>query len=814
MKVLAQPARRSDRTVEQHFQDTVARPVVFDQHADLLDPTTLRALRRIFPSGSAQFWGVMPGKNGANLPEIRKMASGDWVFFSGDKRLYLGGTVALTWRNPELADRLWGSDAANGDTWEFMYALSGAQDFDIPIEEVRQLLGWKPTRNIMRFQAFTQAESDALQQRYLLAPSVPASAGTGDSLVLPGLHSDSASAVDLLDNEADVDMLAKLAVAKTTAPPLAVALLGEWGSGKSSFISQMSRRVDELADNAGGSGVFNTTVRQVHFNAWHYSDDHVWSGLVDHLFRDLAPDSEIDTPSIDATPAQRRRVAAELNQLENEQQELEGELARTERARPRGFLAFLGSPVEGVRLLCTAVRLGAGDLRRGWMYIAGWVALLGGFFLFVNSWLSTWLSLLLGALVAASTSVLPLWWVLRKWHSDGASLTSKIRNSLEERQRNLREEIATSRAWLAQIDAAVRLSDFITERGASYEERRGLLGTVHHDLFQLDEKLREAHAEWSSAESTQPPPLERIILYIDDLDRCPPQRVVQVLAAVHLMLALPLFVVVVAVDPRWLLRSLEYHYSELFCDSFGMPHIADTRDIATPLDYLDKIFQIPFVVPPTTAEKTARLITALLETSEVQNASYSSVAVDSEVGEDTSGTADIEVGEGESADPNQPSVAVGDDVTVDDAVQLQLHQAEIDFMARLGSLTRTPRAAKKLVNLYRLVRIGVPHIDLPRFEGEGEEPGEHQVVQILLALLVGSPHSASDVFQSILTASPNAKITEVLRGMSEDVPGASLLSELIEQINTDVPVIMDTATYQEWSPKLARYSFFTRNLAG
>jgi KAP family P-loop domain len=52
------------------------------------------------------------------------------------------------------------------------------------------------------------------------------------------------------------------------------------------------------------------------------------------------------------------------------------------------------------------------------------------------------------------------------------------------------------------------------------------------------------------------PEIDRFVLYIDDLDRCPPRRVVEMLDAIHLLLAVPLFVVVVAVDPRWLLRSL------------------------------------------------------------------------------------------------------------------------------------------------------------------------------------------------------------------------------------------------------------------
>ena len=48
----------------------------------------------------------------------------------------------------------------------------------------------------------------------------------------------------------------------------------------------------------------------------------------------------------------------------------------------------------------------------------------------------------------------------------------------------------------------------------------------------------------------------RIVLYIDDLDRCEPDQVVAVLQAVHLLLAFPLFTVVVGVDVRWVERAL------------------------------------------------------------------------------------------------------------------------------------------------------------------------------------------------------------------------------------------------------------------
>lgn len=162
MRIVMQPARRSEKDVDRHYQDTIVKPVVFDDHADLLDATTIEQLKQLFPDGQAPMWGIVPGKREVNLSRIKKMRPGDWVFFSGDKRIYFGGTIALMWRNKTLATRLWGTDAA-GSTWEYMYALSGTRGFNIPIDEIRQLLGWNPNRNIMGITVLDEAESDTLQ---------------------------------------------------------------------------------------------------------------------------------------------------------------------------------------------------------------------------------------------------------------------------------------------------------------------------------------------------------------------------------------------------------------------------------------------------------------------------------------------------------------------------------------------------------------------------------------------------------------------------------------------------------------------------
>ncbi|MET9116010.1 P-loop NTPase fold protein [Streptomyces longwoodensis] len=306
------------------------------------------------------------------------------------------------------------------------------------------------------------------------------------------------------------------------------------------------------------------------------------------------------------------------------------------------------------------------------------------------------------------------------------------------------------------------------------------------------------------------------MLYIDDLDRCPPARVVEVLEAVHLMLALPLFVVVVAIDPRWLLASLHHHYQELF-----------TQDSATPLDYLDKIFQIPYALAPASQEKTGRYLRALLNTRSDTTGSTQNASTPP-----TSSTPSKGHGEEQASAPTDAVVTETDRAMRDildsldrpplrrvrfampelQPAQLILQQTEIDFMERLGSLVPTPRAAKKLVNLYRLVRIGVDHDDLPDFVGSPKSPGTHQIVQILLATLVGHPRHSTVILKTIMKADPSGHISDALKACPPNHAPARTLAQLIEEITTQMPVITAIGHYQPWCADLARFSFHTRTL--
>ena len=111
------------------------------------------------------------------------------------------------------------------------------------------------------------------------------------------------------------------------------------------------------------------------------------------------------------------------------------------------------------------------------------------------------------------------------------------------------------------------------------------------------------------------PFIERIVLYIDDLDRCPEDKVVEVLQAVHLMLGLPLFVVVVAVDVRWVGESIRKHYGRLVGWDERTGIRPATTSSASADDYLEKIFQIPYRIHPLEPDVRKLLLGGLLRQS-------------------------------------------------------------------------------------------------------------------------------------------------------------------------------------------------------
>jgi hypothetical protein len=187
------------------------------------------------------------------------------------------------------------------------------------------------------------------------------------------------------------------------------------------------------------------------------------------------------------------------------------------------------------------------------------------------------------------------------------ALRSKNEQQLASLERELtiaEQRVAEAQAKVDDAQAAIGTKDpraiiaiFIEQRvkSADYARQLGIVASIRRDFESLQQLLAHAARESDGPAVT----IDRIVLYIDDLDRCPSDKVVQVLEAIHLLLAFKLFVIVVGVDVRWVENSLLEHYATHLSATPTAPRPADSKlpavpAQASPHDYLEKIFQIPF----------------------------------------------------------------------------------------------------------------------------------------------------------------------------------------------------------------------------
>lgn len=326
----------------------------------------------------------------------------------------------------------------------------------------------------------------------------------------------------------------------------------------------------------------------------------------------------------------------------------------------------------------------------------------------------------------------------------------------EDERRATSQRVAEIQTEIENISSGGQLREFIRSRsaGANYRQHLGIVSTIREDFENLHEHLAGAQQEIDPTSV----PIERVVLYVDDLDRCPADRVVEVLQAVHLLLDFPLFVAVVAVDSRWLLKSLAAHYGEQLGDA------GDELSLwaSTPQNFLEKIFQIPLALKPMNATGYGDLIQSLLPVhdpipthsidqhsgngAEAPSAHSAATAAPTPTASRSTPTpTSTPASPPAAATPTHAPVPTAPATVNPNPSALLVTPAERDFLKRLSALVSTPRTAKRLVNLYWLTRASLREHDLDDFVGSEDAPGTYPIHQFLLAIMVSYP-SMVDAF--------------------------------------------------------------------
>lgn len=102
------------------------------------------------------------------------------------------------------------------------------------------------------------------------------------------------------------------------------------------------------------------------------------------------------------------------------------------------------------------------------------------------------------------------------------------------------------------------------------------------------------------------------MVFIDDLDRCLPEKAVELLESIKLFLDMEGYLFVIGVDKEVVKRGISYRYR--FFD-----HKTDegiTCPAISPEDYLDKMIQLPLELPPIESGKKRRYIESLMDQAE------------------------------------------------------------------------------------------------------------------------------------------------------------------------------------------------------
>ncbi len=130
--------------------------------------------------------------------------------------------------------------------------------------------------------------------------------------------------------------------------------------------------------------------------------------------------------------------------------------------------------------------------------------------------------------------------------------------------------------------------DDIDKLGTRYEEEKF---QVREHQLRLQQHFKDVVAKAQGGAN------QRVVFFIDDLDRCMPEQTLGMLEALKLYLNLPGCVYFLGVDREALERSIKHHYEKL--------ELSQTS-------YLDKIVQLPFTIPPIAAEDMEDFVRPLL----------------------------------------------------------------------------------------------------------------------------------------------------------------------------------------------------------
>jgi predicted KAP-like P-loop ATPase len=135
-----------------------------------------------------------------------------------------------------------------------------------------------------------------------------------------------------------------------------------------------------------------------------------------------------------------------------------------------------------------------------------------------------------------------------------------------------------------------------------YERYKSENSPISSSIAKLRDELRKTVKEITDEGKG------RLIIYVDDLDRCLPGRIIELLESIKLFLDIPNTVILLAVDSEIVEYGIRAHYQDF---DFAPEKLASLT-----ADYLDKMVQLPIYLHPLEQDEMRTYLIGLAEESQ------------------------------------------------------------------------------------------------------------------------------------------------------------------------------------------------------
>ena len=172
-------------------------------------------------------------------------------------------------------------------------------------------------------------------------------------------------------------------------------------------------------------------------------------------------------------------------------------------------------------------------------------------------------------------------------------------------------------------DPGKALKEFTDQlKDADEDKLASLLKEAEEEKTRLVREFRKDFEEFIKAAD-----IKRLVVLIDDLDRCSPERLIENLEAIKLFLNVLSTAFVISADPRIVQHAIEFRYKSRLTADEPMDADATTESLSKRFvkDYLEKLIQIPYHLPKLSEPEVETYLTLLFCQKHLKKETYECV---------------------------------------------------------------------------------------------------------------------------------------------------------------------------------------------